>query len=127
MATHAKKRKDFDQPFNSRIPPMFRKGGLLHKYKQHEIGARLAVMVEMPEEHSSVRIWRGLYTLARRAMEELCFMERRTPTWAELSQLEWLQEAGHQLWMEDKVRRRTSLAYIEELEKQIKELTNGKM
>lgn len=113
------KKKNFDQPFNRRIPPLFLPGGLLDKVK--EIGPRVRFMVEMPEGHSTLRQWLNVYESARRELAEIVFLEERCATYAELSQLDWLKQAGHRLWMKDERRPLCNLnAYVRDIERRLK-------
>jgi hypothetical protein len=114
------KRKKFEQPFNRRIPPLFLKGGLLDKSR--ELGARIRFLVEMPEEHANYRQWQHLYEAARAELADICFLEERCATYAEQSQLDWVREAGHRLWLVDVQRPRCNLnSYIAELERKLKD------
>jgi hypothetical protein len=116
----ARQRKVYAEPFNRNIPPLFSKGGIL--YKQQDIGTRIGFMVEMPEEHFTYAAWSSLHRVARRELADFVFIERRTASDAELSQLDWLLEAGHKHWWADKEYPRCNLnRYIEQLEKKIKE------
>jgi hypothetical protein len=107
------------EPFNTRIPPLFLRGGILDKVK--DIGARIRFMVEMPEGHFSGRIWLNLYESSRRELMDICYLEQRCASFGELSQLEWLKTAGHRLWFADVERPRCNLnIYIEKIERELK-------
>lgn len=113
------KRKQYDQPFNRLIPPLFSKGGLLDKAR--ELGPRIRFLVEMPENHSSARQWESLYLSARAELAEICYLEERVASYAEQSQLDWLAKAGHRLWLVDTERPRCNLnSYVAELERKLK-------
>jgi hypothetical protein len=114
-------RKKYEQPFNRKIPPLFQKGGLI--YKQRQIGAKIALMVEMPEENFTARDWRSVYEGAKRELMDICFLENRCASYAELSQLDWLSEAGHKLWWLDEFRPPCNLNHqLEKLRKEIDDL-----
>jgi hypothetical protein len=112
--------------FNKRLPPLFKKGGLLDRQRPGSpvhIGAKVRFMVEMPEGHFPAKEWLGVYRSARQELMELVFMLNRSATKAELSQLEWLRESGHSPWTADKENPRCDLYnYIEQLEARVKEL-----
>jgi hypothetical protein len=116
----ATKRKQFDQPFNSRIPPLFSPGGLLDKTR--ELGAKVRFMVEMPEDHFNHRYWLNVYNSAMTELALICFLQQRCASYAEMSQLDWLAESGHRLWTADAEAPRCNLnAYIAELERRVQD------
>lgn len=119
-------RRKYDSPFNPRIPPLFSKGGPL--YKARNLGAKIAFMVEMPADHFSLRQWRSLHDSARTELALLCFLEQRCATYSEMSQLDWLHEAGHKLYLTDSERPRcNTLAQIDELKTRIATLEAEKL
>jgi hypothetical protein len=118
-------RKDYVYAFNRKLPPLFKKGGLLDRQRPGSplhIGAKVRFMVEMSEDHFPSKEWNGVYRSARQELMEVCFVLQRPATRAELSQLNWLAESGHAIWFADKSDPRCDVyAYIEQLEAKLKE------
>lgn len=116
------RRIKYDQPLNRKIPPLFQRGGLL--YKARELGAKIGFIVEMPEDHFTTRAWLNLYESARRELMDICFLEQRCASYAELSQIDWLKQAGHRLWFKDAKYPRCDMNhYIEKIEGELRVAT----
>jgi hypothetical protein len=92
-------RANYTQPFVRTIPPLFQPGGLC--YTPANLGARIAFMVNMPQEQISVRMWQACYDSAVRALADAIFYQERGPTAAELTQLDWLKHSGHFVYAKD--------------------------
>jgi hypothetical protein len=88
--------------FNPNVPPMFRSKG-----QERVLTKELAQQIEFlamvgPDQPGSSWEWRKVYNRANRELADMCYWNSRILGPGERSAVEWLKQAGHYDWFEDK-------------------------